>query len=105
MSIPPHQKKQHIATWRNKFPEKYSAIAAARKLPRQPGEQLHHWSYQKRHWKDVIPLQIKLHNLVHKFIIYDAERMMYRIASSGELLDSRESHQEFINHLTQLNCE
>lgn len=95
----PQQKKAHIATWREKFPEKYKAIGACKKLPRTPGFELHHWSYNKEHWKDVIHLSVKSHNLAHRFIIYDHERMMYRIAATGELLDTKERHLEFISSL------
>lgn len=97
--IPPKQKKQHIATWRTKFPEKYKAIAKCRKLSRPDDWELHHWSYNFEHWQDIIPLDKKTHKLVHRFIIYDPERMMYRIAQTGELLDSKERHIDFINSL------
>lgn len=99
MKTAAEQKKQSISTWRNKFPEKYTAILSCKKLLRPPGYQLHHWSYRKEHKRDVIALTIKVHNLVHKFIIYDQEIMMYRIAKTGELLDSKEAHQEFIDGL------
>lgn len=96
----PEQKKKNIATWRGKFPEKYKAIASCRKLPRTKGFELHHWSYNNEHWKDVIHLSIKSHNLAHRFIVYDQERMMYRVAKTGELLDTKERHIEFISKLS-----
>lgn len=99
MAITAEQKKQNIAKWRNKFPEKYKAIAKCRNPPRSEGCELHHWSYNIQDWQDIIHLTIKQHNLAHRFIIYDQERMMYRIASTGELLDTRERHLDFIYSL------
>lgn len=93
------QKKKAIANWRGKYPEKYGAIASCRKLPRQQGHELHHWSYNKEHWQDIIELDIKAHNLAHRFIIYDQEQMMYRIALTGELLDTKARHIQFISQL------
>lgn len=103
MAITPEQKKKNIATWRGKFPEKYKAIAKCRKLPRSTDCELHHWSYNEEHWQDIIHLTIKEHKVAHRFIIYDQERMMYRIATTGELLDTRERHLDFIYSVQSLS--
>lgn len=58
--------------------------------------QKHHWSYNKEHAKDVIFLSKADHYKAHRFIIYDQERMMYRRCDTLELLDTKESHLEFI---------
>lgn len=93
------QKKKAINNWRNKFPEKYEAKKNMRGLKAFIfGNHLHHWSYNKEHYRDVIELTIKQHNLAHRFLIYDQERMMYR-TTEGVLLDTKESHIEYINNL------
>ena len=58
------------------------------------GNNLHHWSYNDEHFKDVIELNVKDHAMVHRHIIYDQERMMYRDLD-GVLLDTRERHIEY----------
>jgi len=62
------------------------------------GNHLHHWSYNYEHLKDVIELIPKIHCLLHRCTVYDQERMMYRIAKTGELLDTKESHLKFIDY-------
>ena len=57
---------------------------------------LHHWSYNKEHWKDCIELSEKEHNLAHRYMIYDQERMMYRDLD-GILLDTKEAHLEYLS--------
>ncbi len=81
--------------WNAKFPEKVLAKNAVGSLSRRIGFNLHHWSYNKIHYKDVIELLMKDHNKAHRFIIYDQERMMYR-TTSGILLDTKESHLAYI---------
>jgi hypothetical protein len=62
------------------------------------GNQLHHWSYNKEHYKDVIELTPKEHHKAHRFIVYDQERMMYRTFDKNLLLDTRERHETFIKN-------
>lgn len=92
----PEQKKKATINSRSKYPEKYIAKNTTQRMPRKQGYHLHHWSYNKEHYKDVIELSVKDHNTAHRFIIYDQERMMYRTLS-GVLLDTKESHLEYIN--------
>lgn len=56
----------------------------------------HHWSYNVEHYKDIIWLTKKQHKKGHRFLIYDQERMMYRRYDTNELLDTKESHEEFM---------
>lgn len=58
----------------------------------------HHWSYNIEHALDFITLSISDHNLIHRFLEYDQEKMMYR-ASNGELLDTREKHEKYITKI------
>lgn len=89
------KKREIIKRYNQKFPEKalahkYTEIY----LTKLPEIHLHHWSYNQEHWLDVIEMTIKEHNLLHRYIIYDQERMMYR-SKEGVLLDSKEGHLEY----------
>lgn len=93
----PDAKREINRRYTEKFPEKKSAkIASQHMAPTVDGNHLHHWSYNKEHWKDVIELSEKDHNFIHRFMSYDQERMMYRRVDTGELLDSRQKHEMFI---------
>ena len=88
--------------YKNKYPEKYIARNKSQRLPCKKGNQLHHWSYNEEHYKDVIELSVSDHALLHRNMIYDQERMMYRNIN-GILLDTKESHIELLNKLKQQN--
>lgn len=81
--------------YRRRYPEKARASNSI-KNKRRAGFNLHHWSYRKEHWSDVIELSIQEHNKAHRFLVYDAERMMYRRFDTNELLDTKEKHESFI---------
>ena len=55
------------------------------------GMQCHHWSYQDRHWLDVIFLTKDDHALLHRYLQFDEESRMYRNLD-GVLLDEKEDH-------------
>jgi hypothetical protein len=96
-------KKEIMRRYYEKYPEKKIAgIVSQRIFPRIKGNNMHHWSYNKEHLKDVIELSVKDHNTAHRFIIYDQERMMYRTLN-GELLDTKERHIEYINKVILSN--
>lgn len=82
---------------RERYPEKYKARLLAQRIDRKQGNHLHHWSYNKEHYCDVIELTINDHYFLHRHIIYDQERMMYRRIDTMELLDSKENHIEYFN--------
>lgn len=88
--------------YKNKYPEKYLAKNKSQRLPCKKGNQLHHWSYNEEHYKDVIELSVSDHALLHRNMIYYQERMMYRNIN-GILLDTKESHIELLNKLKQQN--
>lgn len=93
--------KRHL----EKYPEKRLATNSASRLKRNPGNELHHWSYNREHHKDVIELSRKDHATAHRFLTYDQPMKMYRDVS-GRLLDSREMHELYIMdriHNNQLN--
>jgi hypothetical protein len=94
----PKQKRITMKAYNEKYPEKLKAKSKAQNLTtRGSGNHLHHWSYNEEHWKDVIELTQKDHFKAHRFMVYDQERMKYRVAKTGELLDSRGRHMEFLN--------
>jgi hypothetical protein len=98
----PEDKKIAMQNYKNRYPEKYLARNKSQRLPCKKGNQLHHWSYNEEHYKDVIELSVSDHALLHRNMIYDQERMMYR-NTDGILLDTKESHIELLNTLKQQN--
>jgi|TARA_R110000796_G_scaffold48652_2_gene116609 hypothetical protein len=94
------QKKKAMDNYKNKYPEKIKARSKTSKMKAKvKGNHLHHWSYNDEHLKDVIELNVADHNKVHRFIIYDQERKMYR-ALDGVLLDTKESS---LNYYKSIN--
>jgi hypothetical protein len=89
-------KKKIIDRYSDKYPEKVAAKNATTNMkPIIDGYQLHHWSYNEEHLKDVIEISVKNHKKAHRFMTYDQERKMYR-SFNGVLLDTRERHNDFI---------
>ena len=94
------QKKKAMDTYKEKYPEKLLAKNKSQHLkPVVNGNHLHHWSYNIEHAKDIIELAPEVHATVHRYIVYDQERMMYRDAKSGLLLDTRIHHLNFLDRL------
>jgi hypothetical protein len=93
------KKSETIKRYEKKYPEKYKAKLATSNMKREKGMNLHHWSYNEKDYKDVIQLTIEKHNLAHRFIIYDQERMMYRRIDTMELLDTKQKHEQYIYNL------
>jgi hypothetical protein len=90
------QKREVMKRYKEKYPEKQSAKNVSQHIQREDGIELHHWSYNEEHRKDVIPLNFKAHAKAHRFLVYDQERFMYRRNDTNELLDTKERHLEFI---------
>jgi hypothetical protein len=84
-----------------KYPEKQKAAQKLNsiKMTNTPGTHRHHWSYNEQHYLDIIPLTIEQHNLAHRHMVYDQERMMYRRIDTMELLDNKEQHEQYIKNL------
>jgi len=86
-------KKLTMARYKLKFPEKINAKNyTSRLLKSDKNNEWHHWSYNKEHYKDVFELSKLEHNKLHRYLIYDQERMMYRRTDNNELLDTKERH-------------
>lgn len=102
----PYEKKRKIQEqYKYKFPEKYKAKCMSGKINVKKGFNKHHWSYNEEHYKDVIELSVNDHMMLHRFLVYDNERFMYRCAISinqfkqGELLDTRLRHFQFYTNI------
>jgi hypothetical protein len=91
------EKRAETKKYREKYPEKYLAQSAVQQI-HKIGYHCHHWSYNKEHLKDIIYLVPKDHFKLHRFIIYDQERMMYRRCDNNELLATKEAHQEYAEY-------
>jgi hypothetical protein len=91
-------KKAAIAKYKLNFPEKYKAKILSQRIKKEFSGELHHWSYNIEHAKDVIELSIDRHSHIHRFLIYDQEFYMYRDMSNN-LLDTKEKHLQYINSL------
>jgi len=91
----PEKKREIMDRYKAKYPEKILAKNSSQRISNTLGHN-HHWSYNKEHWKDVIDISEKDHAKVHRFIVYDQERMMYRRTDTMELLDTKESHLNYI---------
>jgi hypothetical protein len=96
----PEKKKLIMERYNSKFPEKLKAKNLTSHIKSIVyGNHLHHWSYNLEHCKDLIELTKEDHNKLHRYIIYDQERMMYRKTIDMTLLDSKEKHLYFFNSL------
>lgn len=93
-------KKISMIKYKEKYPEKYKAKIKSQRIKKHTKtNHLHHWSYNEKHYTDVIELTEKEHNKIHRFIIYDQERFMYRRIDTMELLDTRLKHEDYINYI------
>lgn len=92
------KRKKVNGNYRKNYPEKYKARNSSQRISCPKGFHRHHWSYNEEHHKDVIELSILDHALLHRNMIYDQERMMYRNIN-GILLDTKESHLELLEKI------
>lgn len=100
--IDPKLKKKTMEKYIHNYPEKRIIKKYMSSLkPLIKGNNLHHWSYNLEHAKDVIELSIKDHNKAHRFLVYDQEYFMYRRNDTMELLDTREKHENYINYVIE----
>jgi hypothetical protein len=83
-------KKARVKERANRFPEKIEAKNKARCLTSVKGKIKHHWSYKKKHYKDVIYLTYSEHSIIHHKMIYLQERKCYISKDCGTILDTKE---------------
>jgi len=91
----PERKKKQMMAYINKYPEKAAVRGKAKKVK---GFEAHHWSYNKEHQTDVIYVRPEEHYVLHRFLTYLPEQMIYQ-TRKGEVLDTREKHEYFIKQL------
>jgi hypothetical protein len=91
------KKKEIMDRYNSRYPEKAAARMKSQRLESVLGH-LHHWSYNIEDSTDVIDISGRDHAKAHRFLVYDQERMMYRRSDNNELLDTRESHIEWIEY-------
>ena len=61
------QKKITMDRYKTKYPEKTKAKNHSQSVKKiNPKNHLHHWSYNEEHYKDVIELSVKNHNLLQQ---------------------------------------
>jgi len=94
----PELKRIIVSNYKQKYPEKQKAKGVSNKIQTPFGFNNHHWSYNQEHWMDIIQLEISEHMKLHRYMIYDQERMMYRTLD-GVLLDSKGRHIEYYNSI------
>lgn len=87
------------ADFKIRFPEKTACHNLCQRMVVEKGKERHHWSYNIEHACDIIPLSIKEHNKLHKYIVYDQEHYMYRRIDTMELLDTKQKHIDYYNSL------
>lgn len=85
-------KREAIRKYKEQYPEKYKAKIASQRLPCKQGHELHHWSYNEQHWKDVLEMSIEDHSLLHRYLSYDQNLRLYRRRVDNTLLESKEEH-------------
>lgn len=91
-------KKERWERFKVEFPEMVKATNLARRLPKEKGFNLHHWSYDEKYAKDVIRLTTREHGKAHRFLRYDQSVYMYKDLE-GNLLDTREKHEAYIRKM------
>jgi hypothetical protein len=86
----PQKRKKADRRWKEKYPEKIIASGKCTCLSK-PGLNIHHWSYNEAHYKDILYLTMEMHNKLHSFLTYDQPKKMYR-TKEGVLLDTKDKH-------------
>jgi hypothetical protein len=90
-----------INLYKEKYPEKINAKNKSSHL-RMSGYEKHHWSYCEGFEKDVIFLTTKEHAKLHRYMIYDQERMMYRDLK-GVLIDTKDKCFKYLKQIEKLD--
>lgn len=91
---------EKVRRYQLKYPEKKraSSTLSNNKLKAQIGNNLHHWSYNKEHYLDIIELTQNEHYKLHRYIKYDQSCFMYRDLE-GNLLNTKEKHINYYNQI------
>jgi len=99
-----NSRRKNNLSYYEKFPEKKIAKNLAGHIKAiTKGNHMHHWSYNKEHCKDLIELNIRDHSKLHRYMVYDQERMMYRRIDNNVLLDTKEEHIAYYEQIKNLD--
>jgi hypothetical protein len=60
------------------------------------GCEIHHWNYNDEYLEDFFILTTKTHRNWHRFITLDLDKLIF-IGKDGEILDTRQKHEDYIN--------
>ena len=93
-----HLEEIALKEWKNK--SSYKGLH--KRLKCEKGIECHHWNYDDKYIYDVFFLTVKSHRKIHKSLILDIQLKMFRTLT-GELLDTKEKHEEYINKIIQTN--
>lgn len=102
-SIRRNKKREWTIRYFKKFPEKRKATMIASKIKPPKGFERHHWSYNEAHYEDVIFMIPINHKRVHRYMVYDQQKKMYRRSDNNVLLDTREEHEKYSLFVIDLN--
>jgi hypothetical protein len=91
-------KRKMMKAYFDRYPEKRITHAKTNHIKSVNGN-CHHWSYNVEHAKDIFDINKKFHSMIHRYMVYDQERKMYRKASTGELIDTREKAEKYYQEL------
>jgi hypothetical protein len=97
----PEDKRKAMENYKDKYPEKIKAQSNSSGM-RMSGFEKHHWSYNKKDYRDVIWLSNKDHNKLHRFMTYDHQYFFYRTLE-GKLLDSKSIHLDYWDSVKDLD--
>ena len=92
------EKRKTMLLHKEKYPEKYKAIGFSQHIKAPKGLHKHHWSYNKEHYKDIIFLSVKDHNMIHCYIEYFQPAKMYKTIF-GEPLYTKERFIKFMDYV------
>jgi hypothetical protein len=95
---PAHKAIESTKKYYSKYPEKYKCKCLAGSVKTPKGTQKHHWSYLVENAKDVIFITRAIHARLHRYLIYDTEKMCYW-NTIGSILDTKEKHEEWIKQI------
>lgn len=101
-SAAPKKKQEIMEKHKAKYPEKYAAKILSQRIPISiEGNHRHHWNYNLEFAKDIIELDVKTHNKIHRFLKYCKKTFMYKDLN-GVLLDTKDKHLSYINKVIEL---
>jgi len=94
-----YKEKQKV--WNEKRPWTKSNIYKGlnKKLKLKETETAHHWNYN--FLEDVFIIEKKLHRKLHKYLTIDEDTFCF-ITMEGNLLDTKEKHEYYINIISNL---